>query len=590
MPYRAPVNDLLRSMHVAIGMRAGSFPELEDGTAAAILSEAAAFAEGVLAPIDRTGDIEGLSYADGKVHTAPGWIEAYRAWIAGGWNAVSAPAHAGGMGLPLLLQCACAEIWSGANMAFALAPVLNVGAIEALERHGSPDLKERFLPKLVSGEWTGTMNLTEPQAGSDLGGLATRATRRSDGTYAITGQKIYISYGEHDLTDNILHLVLARLPDAPPGHRGISLFLVPKVLVGPDGSLGGANDLRCTGIERKLGMHAAPTCTMVFGDGGGATGFLIGEENKGLACMFTMMNNARLAVGVEGVAAAEHATQTALSFARERRQGRSSPGSTAMSPIIEHPDVTRMLMTMRALTAAARAICHLTAASLDAARQEEDPGIRKAALDRAALLTPIAKAFSTDIANAVASLGVQVHGGMGYVEDSGAAQIMRDARILAIYEGTNGIQAIDLATRKLPLDDGGIVVREIADMRRIAETLRASNAGGFGGTRDALTAAIDALERASLDLLSKLTQQGPAVLAVASPYLELFGLARGASSLVAIALDQSGGDARKSVALARFFAENILPAAAGLEVIVLGGGAALSDDQDVWVAALLEDG
>ena len=449
MTYRAPVGDILHSMRVAAGE---GCPELEDGTAAAVLAGAAAIAESVIVPLDPGGDRHGVTLTEAGVRTAPGWVDAYRAWIADGWNGLSAPPEAGGMGLPLLVHFACAEIWSGANLSFGLAPLLTSGAVETIERHAPAELKRLFLPNLVSGAWTGTMNLTEPQAGSDLSGLATRATRKGDGAYAIIGQKIYISFGDHDLSENIVHLVLARLPDAPPGTRGISLFLVPKILVNPDGSLGPRNDLRCAGLERKLGLHAAPTCTMAFGDSGGATGYLLGEENKGLACMFTMMNNARLGVGIEGVAAAERATQLALAFARERRQGRGETADGGMSPIIDHPDVARMLLTMRASTAAARAICYRTAAALDTARRGPDPAVRKQAADQAALLTPVAKAFPTDIANEVATLGVQVHGGMGFVEDAGAAQIMRDARVFAIYEGTNGIQAIDLLMRKLSME------------------------------------------------------------------------------------------------------------------------------------------
>ncbi len=368
---------------------------------------------------------------------------------------MAAPLEHGGMDLPVLLHAACSEMWNASNMAFALCPMLTGGAIDALEAHGSDELRQRYLAKVVSGEWTGTMNLTEPQAGSDLNALRTRAERQADGTYKIFGSKIFITYGEHDLTDNIVHLVLARLPDAPPGTRGISLFLVPKFLVNADGSLGQRNDVHCVGIEHKLGIHGSPTCTLAYGDNGGAIGFLIGEENKGLACMFTMMNNARLNVGLQGVAVADRATQHAMAYAHERRQGRAL-GETAapMSVIAAHPDVRRMLMTMKALTAAARSICFMTAAALDLGRRGRDAAECKLGQERANLLTPIAKAFSTDIANEVASLGVQVHGGMGFIEETGAAQFYRDARIAAIYEGTNGIQAIDLVQRKLGLAGG----------------------------------------------------------------------------------------------------------------------------------------
>ena len=373
-------------------------------------------------------------------------------WRKGGWNGLASPAEWGGQGLPQIVNAACTEMWNGASMAFGVGPLLTMGAIDALNAHGSDALKRAYLEKLVTGEWTGTMHLTEPQAGSDVGALRTRAERAADGTYRITGQKIFITYGEHDLTDNIIHFVLARLPDAPPGTRGISLFLVPKFLLNADGSPGARNDVRAHSIEHKLGIHGSPTCTMVFGDHGGATGFLIGEENAGMACMFTMMNRARLAVGLQGVGIAERATQQAIAYARERKQGRTTGMPAKESaPIIAHPDVKRMLMTMRALTQAARSICYATALALDRAERGTDKAAREAAHARASLLTPLAKAFSSDIGIEVTSLGVQVHGGMGFIEETGAAQLYRDARIAAIYEGTNGIQAIDLVTRKLPL-------------------------------------------------------------------------------------------------------------------------------------------
>jgi acyl-CoA dehydrogenase len=344
------------------------------------------------------------------------------------------------------------ELWNTAASAFGIGTLLTQGAVDALSAHGSDDLKRRYLPNMASGRWTGTMVMTEPQAGSDLGAVRTRAERRDDGSYAITGTKIFITYGEHDLTENIVHSVLARIEGAPDGTKGLSLFLVPKFLANADGSLGARNDVKCIGLEEKLGIHGSPTCTMRFGDEGGATGFLVGEENKGLACMFTMMNNARLHVGMQGVAIAERATQHAIAYARERRQGSAAGEQTA--PIIEHPDVRRMLLDMKARTAAARAVCFETARALDLARHGRDDVERRANADLAALLTPVAKAFSTDMGTAVASLGIQVHGGMGYIEETGAAQHLRDARICQIYEGTNGIQAIDLVTRKLALADG----------------------------------------------------------------------------------------------------------------------------------------
>ncbi|MGZ3310790.1 MAG: acyl-CoA dehydrogenase family protein, partial [Xanthobacteraceae bacterium] len=461
MTYRAPVDDIAFALRNAAGfgpaLAEGLYGDLSDDVIQAVLEEAGRFATDILAPLNPIGDQYGAQFKDGTVTTAPGWKEAYRAWTRAGWNGLAAPTQWGGQGLPQAVNAACIEMWNSAAMAFGLGPILTMAGIDALLMHGSDELKRAYLPKLVSGDWMGTMQLTEPQAGSDVGALRTKAERAADGSYRITGQKIFITYGEHDLTDNIIHLVLARLPDAPPGTKGISLFLVPKFLLNTDGSPGQRNDARAHSIEHKLGIHASPTCTMVYGDRGGATGFLIGEENRGMACMFTMMNQARLSVGLQGVAIAERATQQALAYAHERRQGRANGASSGSSPIIAHPDVKRMLLTMRALTRAARAICYATAVALDRAQRDPDDTARKAAHERASLLTPIAKAFSTDIGAEVASLGVQVHGGMGYVEETGAAQHYRDARIAPIYEGTNGIQAIDLVMRKLPLAGGATV-------------------------------------------------------------------------------------------------------------------------------------
>jgi acyl-CoA dehydrogenase len=439
----------------------------------------------------------------------------------------------------------------------------------------------------VSGAWMGTMNLTEPQAGSDLNALRTKAERAPDGSYRITGQKIYITYGEHDLTDNIIHLVLARLPDAPAGTRGISLFLVPKFLVDADGSLGARNDVRCSGIEHKLGIHGSPTCTMVFGDKGGATGYLIGEENRGLACMFTMMNNARLGVGLQGVGIADRAYQQALWYANERKQGRS-PGATGdgMSPIIEHSDVRRNLMTMLALTNASRAICYLTAAELDRAHHVADPSAKKSAAEMGALLTPVAKAFSTDIGVEVSSIGVQVHGGMGFVEETGAAQHMRDARILTIYEGTNGIQAIDLVQRKLPLSGGATVRAAIARMRKTQGAVMACRNAGLGQSAARLRDAVECLDRTTSWIEGAMKGNRPDdALAGATPYLRLFGLTQGAAGLceLALAADKAiaAGDSNPAhagrIAIARFFAENLLTAAHGLEITVTSGAASVHD-------------
>src|SRR5229473_2107069 len=483
MTYRAPVADIAFALKHSAGFSSalgqGLFGDLAEDLVEAVLAEAGKFATDIIAPLNAIGDRNGTPFAHGAVTTPPGWKEAYRAWAQAGWNGLAAPAQWGGQDLPHAINVACMEMWNSAAMAFALGPLLTMAGVDALLAHGSDELKRAYLPKLVSGEWMGTMQLTEPQAGSDVGALRTRAERAADGSYRITGQKIFITYGEHDLTDNIIHLLLARLPDAPAGTKGISLFLVPKFLPNADGSPGRRNDARAHSIEHKLGIHASPTCTMVYGDDGGATGFLVGEENRGMACMFTMMNRARLSVALQGVAVAERATQQALAYARERKQGRAGTAPGA-SPIIAHPDVKRMLLVMRALTRAARAISYATAVALDRAERSDGATARQAAHERASLLTPIAKAFATDIGCEVASLGVQVHGGMGYVEETGAAQHYRDARILPIYEGTNGIQAIDLVTRKLPLAGGATVKAVIGEIKRTVEAVNAANDPAFG--------------------------------------------------------------------------------------------------------------
>ena len=554
-------------------LRDGVYGDLTEDVVEAVLEEAGRFATDILAPLNAVGDHHGTPFKDGAITTPPGWKEAYRAWAQAGWNGLAAPTQWGGQALPHALNAACIEMWNSAALAFGLGPLLTMAGIDALAEHGSDALKRGYLSKLVSGEWMGTMQLTEPQAGSDVGALRTRAVRAADGSYRITGQKIFITYGEHDLTDNIIHFVLARLPDAPPGTRGISLFLVPKFLLNADGSPGARNDVRAHSIEHKLGIHASPTCTMVFGDAGGATGFLIGEENRGMACMFTMMNRARLSVGLQGVAIAERATQQALNYARERKQGRAIGSADGASPIIAHPDVKRMLLTMRALTRAARAICYATAVALDRAERGTDDAARTAAHERASLLTPVAKAFSTDIGIEVASLGVQVHGGMGFIEETGAAQHYRDARILAIYEGTNGIQAIDLVTRKLPLSGGGAVNAYIAEIKRTVDAINAANDPTFGATGARLEEAVECLERATQWLLGRQNDPDTA-LAGATPYLRLFALAAGGALLAEEALAASrmagnGADAAARIAIARYFAENLAVQAGGLERTVV---------------------
>ncbi len=582
MSYNAPVAEISFTLKNIVGMSEAlaeeRFGDLSDDLVDAILEEAGKFAAEEIAPIDRIADTVGARFADGAV-TMPGdWKTIYRHWCEAGWSSLAGPVDHGGQGLPAMLEMATLEMWHSASMAFGLGPTLTNGAIEALASHASDALKEKYLGRLVSGEWMATMNLTEPQAGSDLNALRARAEPAGDGTYRIFGQKIFISFGEHDLTDNIVHLVLARLPDAPAGTRGISLFLVPKFFVGDDGSLGERNDVHCASIEHKLGIHGSPTCTMVYGDNGGATGWLVGEENRGLACMFTMMNNARLAVGIQGVAIAEAAFQKALTFAEERLQGRAAGASgPSMSPIVEHPDVRRNLLTMKALGRASRAICYACAHAIDMARTGEGEEGRTWQ-ERANLITPIAKAFSTDIGFEVSALGVMVHGGMGYVEETGAAQYLRDSRIAAIYEGTNGIQAIDLVARKLPQSGGEAVRAYIAELRAIADEAQSCNREDFHGLGDGLIAGIDDLEEATDWILAALGEgRTQEALAGATPYLRLFGLAAGGAYLakgaLAAARQATGAAAGAShVHLARFFSETLMGETAGLKRAILKGG------------------
>jgi 3-(methylsulfanyl)propanoyl-CoA dehydrogenase len=576
MTYRAPVADIAFALKHAAGMKAamaeGLYGDLDEATVDSVLEEAGKFAGDVIAPLNRVGDKFGTPFKDGNVTTPPGWKEAYTAWAAAGWNGVAAPAEYGGQELSHALNAACVEMWNSGSMAFGIGPVLTMAAIDALAMSGSEELKKKYLAKLISGEWMGTMQLTEPQAGSDVGALRTKAERAGDGSYRITGAKIFITYGEHDLTDNIIHFVLARLPDAPPGTKGVSLFLIPKIL--PDGT---RNDVRAHSVEHKLGINASPTCTMIYGDKGGAVGFLIGEEHKGMACMFTMMNRTRIAVGLQGVAIAELATQQATAYARERKQG-------AGGTIIHYPDVKRMLLTMRSLTGAARAICYAAGVAIDRTHRDKTEAARKAAHERASLLTPVAKAFSTDIGIEVASLGIQVHGGMGFIEETGAAQHYRDARIAAIYEGTNGIQAIDLVTRKLPLDGGNAVRAYIDEMRTTVKAVKASNAPAFGDTAARLSEAIDSLDRSTQWLLAQ--KNSDSVLSGATPYLRMFGTAAGGCMLAGqalVALRESGDGAART-ALARFFAENIAVQAVGLERTVTEGADSIAAAQ----AALAE--
>ncbi|MEP2806539.1 MAG: acyl-CoA dehydrogenase [Rhizobiaceae bacterium] len=602
--YRAPVDEICHTLKQVTGlgeaMNAGHAGELSEDLLIAIMEEAGKFASDEVAPLSRAGDEQGTPLKDGTVTMPEGWADLYRRWAEGGWNALTGPEEFGGQGLPMSLQTAAFEMWNSGSLAFGIGPTLTIGAIEALHAHATRELQDVYLEKLVSGAWTGTMNLTEPQAGSDLNALKSRAEPVGDGSYRIFGQKIFITYGEHDMTDNIVHLVLARLPDAPAGQKGISLFLVPKFLVNEDGSLGPRNDVFCSGVEHKMGIHASPTCTMIYGDGKfcsesdqpGAIGWLIGEENRGLACMFTMMNNARLLVGIQGVAVAESATQQAIAYAADRRQGRAETYSgEGMAPIIHHPDVQRNLLTMRALTSAARCISYNCAHAIDQQHSGGDGGDGdgdgdgeggEGSLttddwrDRAALLTPIAKAFATDIGVEVSSIGVQVHGGMGFIEETGAAQLMRDARIAPIYEGTNGIQAIDLATRKLPLNDGQVIARYIGELKQIVEDVRASNDVQINASADGLAAALEDLEAATAFLLDSLREgRKQEALSGATPFLRLIGLTAGSCYLAKSALTSDGRDRDNRADLAHFVTFNLLKETTGLRASIEQGADSL---------------
>jgi butyryl-CoA dehydrogenase len=574
MPYQPPLDDMIRTLRDAAGLdeaiAQGHLGDFDDSLIEPVAQEAARVASDLIAPLNRDGDRIGATFANGAVTTPPGWSAAYRAWREGGWNGLSVPEEFGGQGLPLSLNALCFDMWSAASLSFSLCPLLTLGAIDAISHHGSPAIKQLYLPRLISGEWTGTMLLTEPQAGSDVGALRTRADRHDDGTYRIKGSKIFITYGEHDMAENIVHLVLARLPDAPAGTRGISLFLVPKFLPDANDALGARNDIRASGIEHKLGIHGSPTCMMSLGDDEGAIGYLIGEENRGMACMFTMMNQARLGVGLEGVGIADRATQQALIYAQERQQGRAiSSTANASDAIIAHPDVQRMLMQMHALTAAARAICYATALAIDVSHRASSPEVASQAAARAALLTPLAKAFSTDIANEVTSLGVQVHGGMGYIEETGAAQHFRDARITAIYEGTNGIQAIDLVMRKLAADKGEAMLALIHDLEAIATQAGQSDHAPLKALAAPMHDAIKHLKQASLRMIETLNRDPSAALAGASDFLRLASLVTGGalltkSALKAFAREGEVPASLKAFALAQFFVTHIMVFVAAL--------------------------
>jgi len=584
MSYTAPLKDMLFDIeHLAQIEQVAQLPGFEDAgldTAQAVLEECAKLAEGVLAPLNWEGDQNPSSFKDGAVQTTPGFKAAFRQYAEGGWQGLQHPQDFGGQGLPKTIGAACIEMINSANMSFALCPLLTDGAIEALLTAGSDALKTTYLEKLVTGEWTGTMNLTEPQAGSDLALVRTRAEPQGDGTYKVFGTKIFITYGDHDMAENIVHLVLARVQGAPEGVKGISLFVVPKFLVNPDGGLGARNDAHCVSIEHKLGIKASPTAVLQFGDHGGAIGYLVGEENRGLEYMFIMMNAARYAVGMQGIAIAERAYQKAVAYARDRVQSRPVDGSMKESAtIIHHPDVRRMLMTMRAHTEGCRAMATVAAAAYDAAHHHADAQVRK---DNAAFyefMVPLVKGYSTEMGIEVASLGVQVHGGMGFIEETGAAQYYRDARILTIYEGTTAIQANDLVGRKTARD-GGAVARAIAAQigKTVQELHASSSAAGQTVAARLETARLAYLD--VVDFVVKNTKSSPnAVFAGSVPYLLLAGrlvagwqLAR--SLLVADALLHQGQDSafmQAKIVTAQFYADHVLSAIPGMRDAIVAG-------------------
>ena len=607
--YQAPLNDMLFVLRELAGLdRLAQLPGFEDATddtVTAILEESAKFTAEVVAPLNRGGDLDPSSVSDGRVTTSPGFREAFRQYAEAGWQGLQHPQAFGGQGLPKAVATPCIEMLNAASLSFALCPLLTDGAIEALLTAGSDAQRDRFIAPMIEGRWTGTMNLTEPQAGSDLSLVRTRAEPQGDGSYRVFGQKIFITYGEHDMAGNIAHLVLARVPGAPEGVKGISLFLVPKFLVDDDGSLGRRNDVYCASIEHKLGIKASPTAVLVFGDdrgevGAGALGQLIGEENRGLEYMFIMMNAARFAVGMQGVAIAERAYQQAAAYARERIQGRAVEGSATAVPIIHHPDVRRMLMTMRALTEGSRALGYVAAAAHDAA--EADPDAGAAAQNKAAyeFLVPIVKGFSTEMSQEVTSLGIQVHGGMGFIEETGAAQHFRDARILTIYEGTTAIQANDLVGRKTARDGGrtarGLIGRARETVAGLQRAAGAAKAGDRGREGDLATIAVRLeqglvqFERAVDYVVGQAKTDPRETYAGSVPYLMLAGtvlagwqMAR-AALVAGKALDEGGGNAgfmTAKLGTARFYADYILTRAPGLaEAIVHGapGVLALSED------------
>ena len=588
--YHAPLRDMEFVMNELAGLaQIATLPGYEEATpdtVAAVLEEANRFAADVLDPLNASGDREGARLLpDGSVKTPEGFKAAYRKFIEAGWNGINKPADYGGQHLPQLVAAAVEEMWHAANMAFDLCPLLTQGAIDAIELVGTDDQKSRYLPHMVSGEWTGTMNLTEPQAGSDLAAVRMRAEPQPDGSWKLFGQKIFITYGEHDFAENIVHLVLARTPGAPEGVKGISLFIVPKFLVNADGSLGARNDVHCVSLEHKLGIHASPTAVLAYGDHGGATGYLIGEQNRGLEYMFIMMNQARFSVGMEGVGLSERAYQRAVSYARERVQGRPVGGEKTAkpAPIIEHPDIRRMLMTMRAYIEAMRALGYVTAAAIDNARHAAGAALRSQHQAFVDLMIPVVKGWCTETAQEITYLGVQVHGGMGFIEETGAAQYYRDARIITIYEGTTGIQASDLVGRKTARDSGATANLVAAQIDKVAAHLASHTDPSLNAIGLRLAAATAALQSAIDWMVSTSAANARTAYAGSVPYLKLWGIVAGGwqmgrAAMVAVdKLARGEGDAafmRAKIATARFYAENLLPLAEAHAQSAIGGSQA----------------
>jgi len=595
MTYRAPLKDMLFVLNELVDInKINALPNCEDATpdtVEAILEEHAKFAGEVVAPLNWIGDQEPSSWKDGHVTTTKGFKEAFTQYAEAGWQGVQHPAEFGGQGLPKIVATPCLEMLNAASVSFALCPLLSDGAIEALLTAGSDEMKAIYLEKLISGKWTGTMNLTEPQAGSDLAMVRSRAVPRDDGTYAVFGTKIFITYGDHDMTENIVHLVLARTPNAPEGVKGISLFLVPKFMVKADGSLGERNDVQCVSIEHKLGIKASPTAVLQFGDHGGAIGSLVGEENRGLEYMFIMMNAARFGVGMQGVGIAERAYQHAVAYAKDRIQSRDLAGSTGPVAIINHPDVKRMLMTMRAQIEAARALAYVAAGKLDIAHHHTDAAVRKQNQAEYEYLVPLVKGWSTEMSLDVTSTGVQVHGGMGFIEETGAAQFYRDARILTIYEGTTAIQANDLVGRKTVRDGGATAKALLAEVRATAELLASSNHADLKAIEAQLSVAAAALEQVVIYVAGNMKSDIKAVFAGSVPYLKMAGIVLGGWQMGRAALAAAGkleqGDAdgafyQAKIATARFFAEHYLTQAEGLKISIVSGSIgtlALTADQ-----------